>query len=224
MVLHLKANVKEGVFYLRKFWWYFSWFAVFLGIGILLGLIEKFGFANGLNLFVEKAVIGMRHHILNPYFIAVAKYADTIYDIILGLLIVVILSFLKRWREPLMLFISLTLTAIFVEGFKYIYAIPRPDLSQLIPDTSYSFPSGHSVAAFSLYGMIVYFLLKSKLPKAISWTISVILSLFILSILYDRLYVGVHWLLDVLGGASIGIACMIIAIGIVNSISGPRKA
>jgi len=209
---------------LRKFWWYFSWFVIFLGIGILLGLIEKFGFANGLNLFVEKAVIGMRHHILNPYFIAVAKYADTIYDIVIGLVVVVILSLLKKWREPLMLFISLTLAGILIESFKYIYAIPRPDLSQLVPETSYSFPSGHSVGAFALYGMIAYFVLKSKLPKAVSWTISIIISLFILSILYDRLYVGVHWLLDVVGGASIGIACMIIAIGIVKSIKEPKKA
>ncbi|HEU23549.1 MAG: phosphatase PAP2 family protein [Athalassotoga sp.] len=209
---------------MRKFWWYFSWFVIFLGIGILLGLIEKFGFANGLNLFVEKAVIGMRHHILNPYFIAVAKYADTIYDIVIGLVVVVILSLLKKWREPLMLFISLTLAGILIESFKYIYAIPRPDLSQLVPETSYSFPSGHSVGAFALYGMIAYFVLKSKLPKAVSWTISIIISLFILSILYDRLYVGVHWLLDVVGGASIGIACMIIAIGIVKSIKEPKKA
>ncbi|PMP80015.1 MAG: hypothetical protein C0176_03145 [Mesoaciditoga sp.] len=209
---------------MRKFWWYFSWFVIFLGIGILLGLIEKFGFANGLNLFVEKAVIGMRHHILNPYFIAVAKYADTIYDIVIGLVVVVILSLLKKWREPLMLFISLTLAGILIESFKYIYAIPRPDLSQLVPETSYSFPSGHSVGAFALYGMIAYFVLKSKLPKAVSWTISIIISLFILSILYDRLYVGVHWLLDVVSGASIGIACMIIAIGIVKSIKEPKKA
>ncbi len=209
---------------MKKFWWYFSWFVVFFGIGITLGLIEKFGLANGLNLFVEKAVIGMRHHILNPYFIFVAKYVDTIYDIVLGLIIVVVLAFLKRWREPLMLFISLVFAGITIEALKYIYAIPRPTLSQLIPDTSYSFPSGHSVGAFALYGMIVYFVMKSKLPKALSWTISIILSIFILSILYDRLYVGVHWLLDVLGGASFGIACMIIAIAIVKSMKGPKKA
>ncbi len=209
---------------MKKFWWYFSWFVIFFGIGITLGLIEKFGLANGLNLFVEKAVIGMRHHILNPYFIFVAKYADTVYDIVLGLIVVVILAFLKRWREPLMLFISLVFAGIIAEALKYIYAIPRPTLSQLIPETSYSFPSGHSVGAFALYGMIVYFVMKSKLPKALSWTISVILSLFILSILYDRLYVGVHWFLDVLGGASFGIACMIIAIAIVNSMKGPKKA
>ncbi|MCL5032525.1 MAG: phosphatase PAP2 family protein [Thermotogae bacterium] len=208
---------------MKKFWWYFSWFVIFFGIGITLGLIEKFGLANALNLFVEKAVIGMRHHILTPYFILVAKYADTIYDIVLGLIVVVVLAFLKKWREPLMLFISLIFAAISIEALKYIYAIPRPTLSQLMHETSYSFPSGHSVGAFALYGMIVYFIMKSKLPKAVSWTISVIISLFILSILYDRLYVGVHWLLDVLGGASIGVACMIIAIAIVKSMKGPKK-
>ncbi|MGC8589700.1 phosphatase PAP2 family protein [Athalassotoga sp.] len=208
---------------MKKFWWYFSWFVIFFGIGITLGLIEKFGLANALNLFVEKAVIGMRHHMLNPYFILIAKYADTIYDIVLGLIVVVILALLKKWREPLMLFISLVFAGISIEALKYIYAIPRPTLSQLVPDTSYSFPSGHSVGAFALYGMIVYFIMKSKLPKAVSWTISVIISLFILSILYDRLYIGVHWLLDVLGGASIGIACMIIAIAIVKSMKGPKQ-
>jgi undecaprenyl-diphosphatase len=224
MLLHSSLIVKKGVFCLKKFWWYFSWFAIFFGIGIILGLIEKFGFANSLNVFVEKAVIGMRHHVLTPYFIDVAKYADTVYDIVAGLIIVVILSLLKRWKEPLMLFISLIFAGISVEVLKYLYAIPRPDLSQLMHETSYSFPSGHAVGSFALYGMIVYFLMKSKLPKALSWTISLILSLFILSILYDRLYVGVHWFLDVLGGASIGIACMIIAIGIVKSMKGPKKA
>lgn len=209
---------------MKKFWWYFSWFVIFFGIGITLGLIEKFGLANGLNLFVEKAVIGMRHHILTPYFIEVAKYADTIYDIVIGLVVVVILALLKRWKEPLMLFISLISAGISIEALKYLYAIPRPDLSQLMHETSYSFPSGHAVGSFALYGMIIYFIMKSKLPKSLSWIISVIISLFILSILYDRLYVGVHWLLDVVGGASIGIACMIIAIGIVKNMKGPKKS
>ncbi len=196
---------------------------IFFVIGITLGLIEKFGLSDQLNLFVEKAVISLRNPHLTPYFIAVAHYADTIYDIALGLIVVVILSLFKKWREPLMIFISLVMAGLSIEILKLLYAIPRPNLSQLIPDTSYSFPSGHSVGAFALYGLIVYIIMKSKLPRALSWIVSIVLSLFILSILYDRLYIGVHWMLDVVGGASIGIACMIIAIGIVKSIKGPKK-
>ncbi len=200
-----------------KFKRYLLYFVILFAIGIILGFMEKLGWANGFNMAIEKFAVSHRSDALNGYFVNVSNYVDTIYDIVWGLIIVVILAVLKKWKEPLMLFLSLVFTGIFVEGLKELYKIPRPTISQLVHESSYSFPSGHSVGAFALYGMIIYFLWRSNLPKAVSRTLSVILGLFILSILYDRLYVGVHWPLDVIGGASIGLSCIFLAVGIVQN-------
>ncbi len=203
----------------RYFWISMSLFA----LGIFLGFAEKFGWVQGFNVASVKAAEGMRNSFFTPYFMAVAKYTGTVYDIAVGLVIVVALALLKRWKEPLELFLSLIFAGASVEIMKMLYRIPRPDFSQLVPESSFSYPSGHSVGAFALYGLLAYMIIKSKLPKAVSWTLALLISIFIASILYDRLYVGVHWGTDVIGGGIIGLACMILAIGISQNWKSPSE-
>gem|GEM_PF-1427030 len=207
----------------RNFRNYLFAFIILFGVGIFLGFVEKAGWIYQLNMSMVKAASSMRNGALTPYFVTVAKYAGTVYDIAVGLVIVVILALLKKWKEPLALFLSLLFAGLSVEIMKTLYRIPRPSFSQLTPVSSYAFPSGHSVGAFALYGLVAYMILKSKLPKTLSWILTVILSFLIASILYSRLYLGVHWGIDVIGGGIIGISCAILAIGITRIYSKPRE-
>lgn len=225
MLLHSIAFCQEReVMDLKwKFRNYLLIFIVLFGAAIFLGFVEKAGWMYQLNMFMVKAASSMRSGALTPYFITVAKYTGTVYDIAVGLVIVVVLALLKKWREPLALFLSLLFAGLSVEIMKTLYRIPRPSFSQLTPVSSYAFPSGHSVGAFALYGLVAYMILKSKLSKTLSWILTAILLFFIASILYSRLYLGVHWGIDVIGGGIIGIACAILAIGITKMHLRPHK-
>ncbi len=207
----------------RSFGKYF-WISVTLFVvGIFLGFAEKFGWLQGFNVATVKAAQGARNAFWTPYFIEVSKYAGTVYDIAVGLVVVVVLAMFKKWREPLELFLSLVFAGASVEIMKILYRIPRPNFSQLVPESSFSYPSGHSVGAIALYGLLAYMIVKSKLPKSVSWTLATLLSVFAASILYDRLYVGVHWGTDVIGGAVIGFACAILAVGIARIWKSPNE-
>lgn len=62
----------------------------------------------------------------------------------------------------------------------------------------FSFPSGHSTAAAALYGFLCF-----SLPLKPKWT-GVLWGLLAISIAYTRIYIGVHFLGDVIAGLALG--------------------
>ena len=76
----------------------------------------------------------------------------------------------------------------------------RPVGIALIEQGGYSFPSGHSMMAFAFYGFIIYLINKSNMAKKKKIVITTLLSILILLIGVSRIYLGVHFASDVLGG------------------------
>lgn len=93
--------------------------------------------------------------------------------------------------------------ALFVV-LKHTFAIPRPLLIPGLAD-SYAYPSGHTVMATALYGILAVMLTRDL---TVRWRASIytLAGLLIAVIGFSRLYLGVHWLSDVLGGLSLGLA------------------
>ena len=77
---------------------------------------------------------------------------------------------------------------------------------------SSSFPSAHSAQAVATYGALAY-LAGRAAPRwgqrVAAWTTA---SLIALLVGFSRLYLGVHWLTDVLGGYALGAAWLAIVI------------
>ena len=116
----------------------------------------------------------------------------------------------KKKQDAILAFISLGgLSVAFL--LKNIVHRARP-LAGLINETSFSFPSAHAVISVVFYGFIIYLLLpkiKNKKLKALKIFIA---SLLVLLIGFSRLYLGVHYLSDVLVGYIIGAIWLLLGI------------
>ena len=84
---------------------------------------------------------------------------------------------------------------------------PRPDIVARIAETSTSsFPSGHAMSAAIVYGTVAYLaarLQQSHFARALTALVAI---LVIAGIAVTRLYLGVHYPSDVLGGIVVGLA------------------
>ena len=88
-------------------------------------------------------------------------------------------------------------------GLKSVFGKTRPDLWQsAIEEVSFSYPSGHALGSTVLYGFLAY-LFATRYPQ-FSWLIYFAVVLLIGAIGLSRLYLGVHWPTDIIGGYGIG--------------------
>lgn len=87
---------------------------------------------------------------------------------------------------------------------KYTLKVPRPPAMQLMLHDP-SFPSGHATINTALYGFCAV-LIARELAGTRRWLPYLCAGLFIVPIAFSRLYLGAHWLSDVLGGLTLGMA------------------
>ena len=102
------------------------------------------------------------------------------------------------------------------QTIKHIVRRPRPNVLRLVEESGYSFPSGHSMISVAFYGLVIYFVYKNINNKYLKWALISLLSLLILTICFSRIYVGVHYFTDVVGGFFLALAYLIVYIYIYN--------
>lgn len=116
--------------------------------------------------------------------------------------------------------ISILTNLVIITGlnqlFKRILQRPRPTEYRIIQETGYSFPSGHSMISMAFYGYLIYLIYKHVKNKYIKWISISLLSILICLIGISRIYLGVHYTSDVLGGFLISISYLVIYISAVN--------
>ena len=86
---------------------------------------------------------------------------------------------------------------------KTIIHRPRP-FDIIVNETSFSFPSAHSAFSIALYGFIAYFFWQKARNKSAKVGIVTGSAILIALIGFSRLYLGAHYLSDVLGGYILG--------------------
>ncbi len=111
---------------------------------------------------------------------------------------------------------NLAIVTVLNQLIKRILQRPRPTEYRIIEETGYSFPSGHSMISMAFYGYLIYLIYKYVKNKYIKGISIILLSLLICLIGISRIYLGVHYTSDVLGGFLISISYLIIYISAAN--------
>ena len=149
--------------------------------------------------------------------IPIAKFITNFGGAIFLIVVTIVLFILiKNKKIRLSIFLNLVIITILNQLLKRILQRPRPTEYRIIEETGYSFPSGHSMISMAFYGYLIYLIYKYAKNKYIKWISIVLLSILICAIGISRIYLGVHYTSDVLGGFLISISYLIIYIGAVN--------
>ena len=129
---------------------------------------------------------------------------------VLGLIVllaVVFMASLKRWSEALVVLVGAVGGMEISQGLKALFGRERPDLVyRAVEASNPSFPSGHamlSAVVFLTLGALAARFATLRRVKALALGSGVLLSVLVGM---SRIYLGVHWTSDVLGGWSLGAA------------------
>lgn len=126
-------------------------------------------------------------------------YSTYLGNVIMVSAILVVFFYLKKSKKIIVPFLfTIVLASGITQLIKFVTHIPRPylglGLPRLITESGYSFPSGHAMALSIGY----VFLKESDSKFAVYW---LIISAFLL---FGRVYTGIHYLSDIIGGIIIG--------------------
>ena len=143
----------------------------------------------------------------------ITNFGGAIFLIILTVVLVILI---KNKKIGLSIFSNLVIITVLNQLLKRVLQRPRPTEYRIIEETGYSFPSGHSMVSMAFYGYLIYLIYKYVKNKYIKWISIVLLSLLICSIGISRIFLGVHYTSDVLGGFFISISYLIIYVSAVN--------
>ena len=206
----MKEKIKE---FIKK---NFKWFVLFVGLIGFLALAE--------DVFNKEIMSGdiIGYKLVSTFLISnfatpIAKFITNFGGaIFLITLTIVLLVLIKNKKIGISIFSNLVIVTILNQLLKAILQRPRPTEYRIVEETGYSFPSGHSMVSMAFYGYLIYLIYKYVKNKYIKWISIVLLSILVCSIGISRIYLGVHYTSDVLGGFLISMSYLVIYISAVN--------
>ena len=138
--------------------------------------------------------------------------------IFLSIATVMLFLLIKNKKIGLSIISNIVIITVLNQLLKRILQRPRPTEFRIVEETGYSFPSGHSMVSMAFYGYLIYLIYRYIKNKYVKWTLITILSILICLIGISRIYLGVHYTSDVLGGFLLSISYLVIYISSIKKL------
>jgi membrane-associated phospholipid phosphatase len=128
--------------------------------------------------------------------------------------IVVIVKWRKHQRGTALFLALATAGGYGIQlALKQHYARARPLLTQAVQGAhGYSFPSGHATGSAIVLGAFAYLIIRGKHELHVKVLSVILAGLLLVAVCWSRVYIGVHWLTDVIAGAGLGAVWLLAAI------------
>jgi len=198
--------------------WLAGWFVlllvVFIGLGWLLAKVATGNDLGRLDAGLTRELATDRTATLNRVTGWCSLLAETLTVVVVGVGAAAIArTAFRRWREPMLLAAAVIGEVLLFLLLTALVDRPRPTIAQLdeAPPTS-SFPSGHTAAAVALYGALAVIVRQRLRSPALGRVVVALAVLIPVLVGLSRVYRGMHYVSDVLGGAMLGAAWLAVAV------------
>lgn len=149
----------------------------------------------------------------------ITRIADRSGQTLITIIAVILLMLFRKWWTGLWFGLTVLIGSDYLNDFvKNIFQRMRPDqIDHLVEQGEYAYPSGHAMGAMIIFGGLLFILIRYLRAKRqdtaiLTWVLAVFFSLLILAIGLSRIYLGVHYPSDVIGGFSLGLAWLSLSI------------
>ena len=164
------------------------------------------------DLYIDKYGYNLISKLKNDNMTNIIKIITNIGGTIIIAVVTILSLFIFR-KKKIDICIILNLLGIFILNnvlIKNIIARDRPTGINIIEENGYSFPSGHTAISTVVYGYLIYLIYNYVSNKKLKYVLISTLSIIILVVGLTRIYLGVHYTSDVLGGYLLGISYLLI--------------
>lgn len=179
-----------------------------LGAGALFMILGQLAIATELfepfNHLTLDWLAQLRNPLLDPVMILLSLLGDPPVLLAAAVLAALALGMRGFYAAALHIVGAALLATVLVWAFKYLSAIPRPELV-FGPSASGAFPSGHATGVTVFSALTASFIARESWHR-LRWRYYLAFSLPIVLVALSRLYLGVHWFTDVVGGVLLGLS------------------
>lgn len=191
---------------------------IFLVVGFGIAVVSTFVFATIAEIVREGATQGIDEKVLRWIAIHRRPYLDAAMveitalgtGLVVGMVVAVASLFLSLTRHrysALLLLVSTFGGLLLNVVLKMSFSRPRPQIIEWgTHAVTSSFPSGHAMSAAIVYGTVAYLAARLQERRWVRLLTMTVALLMIVMICLSRVYLGVHYPSDVLGGVFIGLA------------------
>lgn len=168
---------------------------------------------------VAQWVVVRRNGTLTTLASAVSDLGSTL---AMTIVVIVTCGVLLYWRDQLGAVLVATAgigAGVIVTIGKRVIGRERPPVAdRLAVESSLSYPSGHSAGSFAVIGIVAIVLIPLLSRTAARIAAGVLAALFVFSVGLSRVYLGMHWLTDVLAGWSVAALWLLLCVCAFSSI------
>lgn len=165
--------------------------------------------------FFTQYIYESRNIVLNSFVRLSTHIGSKEFIFVVTIVVTIVLFWRKKFALGILFVGIIGLSAIFLKYIKILVARSRPDsLGWLIDVGGFSYPSGHLLLTSVFYGLIALFLINFFSKMRIKILSGIFALIIIVFVAYTRIYLGVHYPSDVLGGALFGLAWVFFASGL----------
>jgi len=177
------------------------------GTWIFLELLENLS-RNDPLLRIDQSVFQLLQLLRTPwgdrFMVLMTQLGDGVVIVLVSTVVLIMLMWQRNWRAAGYWVAAVAFGQLVATLFKLILQRPRPIPELYDGISAFAFPSGHATMSMVVYGFLAV-LIAHQFSALHRWLAYALAALLITSIAVSRLYLGAHWLSDVLGGLSLGL-------------------
>ena len=181
--------------------------ALALALFVWLGFEVRTGEPTGFDLFGRAALRSLESPVLSAIMWGASVYGAPVRLSPLGLVVAGVFLY-RGWRRGALLVVVTLAGAWLLDiGFKLLFARarPQPFFDYYPAPESYSFPSGHALFAVCFFGGLAVLLTHRLTRRSVQVVVWLVTAAAALLIGVSRVYLGVHYPTDVVGGFAVGV-------------------